>query len=597
VSRATAYTWPYPIAYFSSRGPSGCPDVPPENLIKPEVVAPGVDVYSSVPGGSYQGGWDGTSMSGPHVAGTVALMRQANPDLDVDAIKVILMQTSLDEGTVGEDNTYGHGFIDAYAAVLAAVDGYGQLQGYVYNTSAGDTPIPGATVQLIGESFSNTADATGFYHGYAAGNTYTARASAPGFADLEIVVELVGDVITTQDFYLTDIAGPVIADLTQPVATSDVVGPYPVTVDVIDNSGIAQVKLFHRIQGQPAWQEIAMTLSTGDTYAADIPGAPAHARIDFYVWAEDGIGLSGTDPAGGAGSPYSLYITERVYAHDAEDPADPDWVLGDPGDTATAGLWDRDDPVGVYYDNGGFWIQPEDDVTVDPGAKCFVTGNGDTAFGVDDVDGGCTTLYSPTFDLSDALKAFVTYWRWYSEGGYSSDDVFAVDVSNDGGVSWMPVEIVDGNQNSWQQVTFELTELTDQMVVRFLACDLNNGGLVEAAIDDFAIEVFEDMMTAVPGADQPARRLPSLAQNRPNPFNPSTVISFRLPSDQEVALKIFDLDGRLVTTLIRGELPAGTHQVTWRGRDGRGRAVASGTYFYMLDAGDFSQTKRMILVK
>jgi subtilisin family serine protease len=117
---ATSYNWPYPIADFSSRGPSDC-DVTKK---KPEVVAPGVTVYSSVPGGSYQqNGWDGTSMAGPHVAGVVVLMRQANPDLEVDSIKHILINTARDEGAFMEDNTFGWGFIDAYAAVLAVVNG------------------------------------------------------------------------------------------------------------------------------------------------------------------------------------------------------------------------------------------------------------------------------------------------------------------------------------------------------------------------------------------------------------------------------------------------------------------------------------------
>jgi subtilisin family serine protease len=117
---ATNYNFPYPIADFSSRGPSDC-DITKK---KPEVVAPGVTVYSSVPGGSYQqNGWDGTSMAGPHVAGVVALMRQANPDLEVDSIKYILLNTARDLGAFGDDNNYGHGVIDAYAAVLAVVNG------------------------------------------------------------------------------------------------------------------------------------------------------------------------------------------------------------------------------------------------------------------------------------------------------------------------------------------------------------------------------------------------------------------------------------------------------------------------------------------
>jgi bacillopeptidase F len=119
---ATNYNFPYPIASFSSRGPSDCDGI----TKKPEVVAPGVEVYSSVPGGGYeQNGWDGTSMAGPHVAGVVALMRQADPNLDVDSIKQILMRTAVDLGTSGEDNDYGWGIIDAYAAVSAVLFEHG----------------------------------------------------------------------------------------------------------------------------------------------------------------------------------------------------------------------------------------------------------------------------------------------------------------------------------------------------------------------------------------------------------------------------------------------------------------------------------------
>ncbi len=108
------YGWPYPIASFSSRGPSDCDGV----TIKPEVCGPGVSVYSSYPGGGYLR-MSGTSMAGPHVAGVVALMRQANPNADVATIKEALMSTARDLGSAGEDNTYGWGIIDAYAAVLA----------------------------------------------------------------------------------------------------------------------------------------------------------------------------------------------------------------------------------------------------------------------------------------------------------------------------------------------------------------------------------------------------------------------------------------------------------------------------------------------
>lgn len=114
---ATNYGFPYPIWESSSRGPSDCDG----RTKKPEVVAPGVQVYSSVPGGGYEWyWWSGTSMAGPHVSGIVALMRQVNPDLEVETIKQILINTAVDLGPPGEENTYGWGIVDAYAAVLAA---------------------------------------------------------------------------------------------------------------------------------------------------------------------------------------------------------------------------------------------------------------------------------------------------------------------------------------------------------------------------------------------------------------------------------------------------------------------------------------------
>jgi subtilisin family serine protease len=111
--------FPYPVTSFSSRGPSGC-DVSAPLKIKPEVVAPGVDIYSSYPGGTYQV-WSGSAMASAHAAGVVALMRSADPDLEVDTIKQTLMETARDGGTLGEDNNYGWGTIDAYAAVVPYV--------------------------------------------------------------------------------------------------------------------------------------------------------------------------------------------------------------------------------------------------------------------------------------------------------------------------------------------------------------------------------------------------------------------------------------------------------------------------------------------
>ena len=89
-----------------------------------------------------------------------------------------------------------------------------------------------------------------------------------------------------------------------------------------------------------------------------------------------------------------------------------------------------------------------------------------------------------------------------------------------------------------------------------------------------------------------------LEQNYPNPFNPSTIIKFALPVQKRISLKVYDLLGKEVRTLIDNQLyQPGTSEVTWDGRDDGGRQVASGTYFYTLIYGNFQKTNKMMLLK
>lgn len=89
-----------------------------------------------------------------------------------------------------------------------------------------------------------------------------------------------------------------------------------------------------------------------------------------------------------------------------------------------------------------------------------------------------------------------------------------------------------------------------------------------------------------------------LFDNYPNPFNPSTTIGFELPLDKRVSVKVYDITGRLIKTLVNNELmPQGVHQVTWDGTSAAGASVASGTYLYALEYGNFRQTRTMTLVK
>jgi hypothetical protein len=87
-------------------------------------------------------------------------------------------------------------------------------------------------------------------------------------------------------------------------------------------------------------------------------------------------------------------------------------------------------------------------------------------------------------------------------------------------------------------------------------------------------------------------RTPALHQNYPNPFNPVTTISFTLQTRSKTRLSVFDVTGRLITTIVDDELDAGPHQFTWKAGHS-----ASGVYFYRLTADDYSLTRKMMLLK
>ena len=88
-----------------------------------------------------------------------------------------------------------------------------------------------------------------------------------------------------------------------------------------------------------------------------------------------------------------------------------------------------------------------------------------------------------------------------------------------------------------------------------------------------------------------------LWQNHPNPFNPQTQIEFGLAEASEVSLVIYNLLGQRVINLLNETLPAGQHTVNWNGEDETGQKVASGVYFYRLQAGDYDEVRKMILMK
>ena len=116
-----------------------------------------------------------------------------------------------------------------------------------------------------------------------------------------------------------------------------------------------------------------------------------------------------------------------------------------------------------------------------------------------------------------------------------------------------------------------------------------------AHFSDIALSQSTDIPTAIEENPRPSGF--TLSQNFPNPFNPETTISFEMPVQSHVKITIYNLIGQYVKTLVNEIKPIGTYSVVWDGTDASGTRVTSGLYFYRIDAGNFSQTKKLIMMK
>ena len=173
----------------------------------------------------------------------------------------------------------------------------------------------------------------------------------------------------------------------------------------------------------------------------------------------------------------------------------------------------------------------------------------------------------------------------------------AADVPHDGTQEIMIGVSTDGHTDASTVVlgSFDLNVMSDQPLA------LND--------DDLGL-VFADLLTedqserSIYGTAQsfarsltPARFMNQLAQNYPNPFNPQTTLAYSIAKASDVALTIYDVNGRRVRELVNQHQQPGVYKVVWDGTDAKASKVASGVYFYKLVAGSFTETKKMIVLK
>jgi hypothetical protein len=376
-------------------------------------------------------------------------------------------------------------------------------------------------------------------------------------------------------------------------------GPYQVIASIQYSGPIGAVdptspQVHYSVNGGP-YGTLPMTSLGFSEYGASIP-APTGTIVRYYITVSDTYGQQRSHPLDPSSKPH-LFLAGATSSFQIWDhESDAGWTSGLPTDDATTGQWEWDEPDGSFI--GGQPVQPDNDHT-SYGMFCYFTQNPfiDISPGAHDVDDGRTTLTTGMFDVTLAGPyPLIEYWRWYTNhlGASPGGDPWRVEISNDGGDSWTPVENTTTSDNSWRRVVFFVHDFltpTTQMMLRFIAEDVDPPSLVEAAVDDTRVLAFNSGVTsAAPGQTQGL----ALAAPSPNPSGAWTKLRFTLSEVAEAKLSIYDLSGRRVRMLWAGRRGPGSHTAVWDGRDHAGQPVASGLYLARLEALGQERTQRIV---
>ena len=276
------------------------------------------------------------------------------------------------------------------------------------------------------------------------------------------------------------------------------------------------VNLWYRTSASGDWSQVIMGNPDGNAlFTAEIPAQAPGTVVSYYMGITDDFGgLSAVTPFAAANAsypnlPYHLLVgVEPVLINDSDEYSDfGGWTTGLPGqDNATTGIWEEAIPVGSYAEanDPSTVVAPTQDHTLGMAGYAFVTGLNpgvNDGIGVNDVDGGKTTLLSPVIDLTPFEDPVMAYWRWYVNapptGANPASDWWQVEVSNDGGSTWQYLENTLQQDISWRRNAFRVADViepTEAFQMRFIASDsttigeyLDGGSLIEAAVDDIIL--------------------------------------------------------------------------------------------------------------
>ncbi|HED66889.1 MAG TPA: hypothetical protein ENJ09_15205 [Planctomycetes bacterium] len=223
----------------------------------------------------------------------------------------------------------------------------------------------------------------------------------------------------------------------------------------------------------------------GGIWEATLPALSCGSKVDYYFSAEDTGGESFFAPAEAPGNVYTAYAAFNLTTVFEDNfNTNKGWSVSN--SSVSNGAWERGTPI----DSG---MNPNLDDPRDSGNKCYVTENGTAgaSVGTYDLDGGPTTLTSPTLDFS-AGDGIVSFSAWQASSVADAAHGLKVQVSNDNGSSWTTVKTISGKSGGWTPHTFRVSDYVSpsaQVKVRFRISDNPNNAITEGGVDNFRAEL------------------------------------------------------------------------------------------------------------
>ncbi len=387
--------------------------------------------------------------------------------------------------------------------------------------------------------------------------------------------------------------------------SQDTLNPYSVEFEYKGASEIGgkadSVSVWYSTDNYQTTHRVFAESDGGVNYTAFIPAQEKGTILNYYVSAWDkfsqtDVKLNDCD---------FLVGYSQAYYNEFEDKGD--WGVVN-SENYYSGAWDVGEPEKIDFSlMGAGIIQPGKDHS-EKGTKCFVTDyEGDAMSSFMHMVIGETSLISPVMDISKLEKPILKFYKWFSAvsvmGGFS-DAALIVDFSSDGGETWINADTLKSSTDGWEKSQFILDNYVSRthdfrlrITAKNIMEDMNQQQmplLCEALVDDLELlSANKEIISSVDNENM-VINVPELI-SYPNPFSNSTTIRFNSKNSGRIKLKIYNLSGFPVKTLIDGYYEAGESSLRWNGCDDSGTRLPAGIYFIRLQAGKEIYTEKLNL--